>query len=761
MSCNQEILADKALGDDIVRLCTSADSVSSLLATTPSLSPGEAWKQLYGDYKPTAATNRKKADDADLDRAAQCGKWGPTQPSDTFLRIYRDVLAVVEESPDRAMVSPPLLGSCGVTPLTIISTIPDIVRHMANVIARAEKEVFLATNYWQDSVASTYLTNAIRELDRRAGQRGARIVMKIIYDRGSPKQFIDPHHLVGEDEYTGKNVALPASKDIPNISMEVMNYHQPIMGTFHSKYMVVDRKIAILQSNNIQDNDNVEMMVHFEGPIVDSFYDMALLSWNRKLEPPLPSRNSPASVVGSGSYTEQSGEVIAGNHPAGSLASTEGTIEGQTVGTDGPIGVTSGVTAKGTTHDNPSDEAVLSKQMQEASIQNTATELLGSDPRQSEGSRPAGSASSTKAEGLPPKESTSTTQDTVQQKRSELRPNKANGPDPGIQAFLDSGKQQIPRWCLKQPSSSIDLPQNTSEHPQYDEDIAREIVRVQASLLPRPGKTEMEAITRLLNHTTNHLAGDAPDFSEGDEMTPYIPHDTQTRIPMAMVNRPPYGTPTHYSVVQPQNVAWLSALRHARKNIFIQTPTLNAEPLIPAIREACERGLDVVCYICMGYNDTGELLPKQGGTNEMIAHKLYGSLSDEGRKHLHYFWYVGKDQTRPIPQIKKNRDCHIKLMIVDESIGIMGNGNQDTQSWYHSQEINIMLESSDVCRAWIEGLRRNQNTHIYGMVGKADGIWRDNEGIEAEGAMGIDPGHFSWFKGVVGAIKRAQGKGGF
>lgn len=145
----------------------------------------------------------------------------------------------------------------------------------------------------------------------------------------------------------------------------------------------------------------------------------------------------------------------------------------------------------------------------------------------------------------------------------------------------------------------------------------------------------------------------------------------------------------------------------------------------------------------------------------MIAHQLYASLSDEGRKHLHYFWYVGKDQTRPIPQIKKNRDCHIKLMIVDESIGIMGNGNQDTQSWYHSQEINVMLESSDVCRAWIEGVRRNQNTHIYGMLGKADGIWRDNEGFEAEGAMGIDPGRFGWLKGVVGAVKRVQGKGGF
>lgn len=100
-------------------------------------------------------------------------------------------------------------------------------------------------------------------------------------------------------------------------------------------------------------------------------------------------------------------------------------------------------------------------------------------------------------------------------------------------------------------------------------------------------------------------------------------------------------------------------------------------------------------------------------------------------------------------------------MIVDESIAIVGSGNQDTQSWFHSQEVNIMLESRDVCKAWIDGLRRNQNTHRYGALNPDDGVWRDNEGKEAAGATGVDPGKFSWAKGVVGAVKRLQGTGGF
>jgi phosphatidylserine/phosphatidylglycerophosphate/cardiolipin synthase-like enzyme len=151
----------------------------------------------------------------------------------------------------------------------------------------------------------------------------------------------------------------------------------------------------------------------------------------------------------------------------------------------------------------------------------------------------------------------------------------------------------------------------------------------------------------------------------------------------------------------------------------------------------------------------------QGGTNEMIAHKLFTHLSDSGKERLHYFWYIGKDQTVPIVAKKKKRGCHVKVMIVDEHIGIQGNGNQDTQSWFHSQEINIMFDSELICKAWIDGLRRNQNTHLYGQLDKADGVWRDANGEQALDVIGVDPGRFSWAKGFMGAINRVRGTGDF
>ncbi|KAI1767247.1 hypothetical protein GGR53DRAFT_136174 [Hypoxylon sp. FL1150] len=664
------------ISDRLYELCQSPESVSSLVAADPSLTPGEAWKKLFGHHVPDGFSKedirrigKGALEPEESERAKACGKWGPQEPGELFLRMYHDALCTLDDDLGCGMVSPSLMGSCGTMPLTILSVIPDIVRHMSNLIVRAEKEVYLATNFWQNGVASKYITNAIRELSRRAGARGTTVIVKIIYDRGSPKQLLDPHHGVPESEYTGSAVGLPARDEIPHVDLQVTNYHKPLLGTFHAKYMIVDRRVAVVQSNNIQDNDNVEMMVEVQGPIVDSLYDMALLSWHRKLEPPLPMIHSPAAGDGS-----RYGGVTADWKSSGKADNRQEVLGRRQAG-------------EGTDH----------------------------------------------VEGL-----------------AKLT---LDGDDSG------SGNHQ---GQDDHGSSETSLPEHTSEDPHYDASLAGEIQRVQASLRPEAGESRTQAVSRHLNHTTNTgFAGDAPPCSPDDEMTPYIAHPPHEPAPMALVCRSPYGPPTHSSVANPQNAAWLSALRNAREGVFIQSPTLNAAPLVPAIIEACERGVDVFCYVCLGYNDAGELLPMQGGHNEAIAHKLHTTLSPTARPRLHWFWYVAKDQTRPLVASTKRRSCHVKLLIADGRVGVVGNGNQDTQSWMHSQEVNILVDSPVVCGAWEDALRRNQNTHLYGAVDPVDGVWRDGGGKEAEGATGVDAGRLSWFKGVVGAVKRVQGTGGF
>lgn len=421
---------------------------------------------------------------------------------------------------------------------------------MSNLIVRAEKEVFLATNFWQNGVASKYITNAIRELSRRAGERGVKIVIKIIYDRGSPKQLFEPHCQVPETEYTGAAVGLPSSHDIPNVDLQVINYHRALLGTFHAKYMIVDRSIAVLQSNNIQDNDNLEMMVQLEGPVVDSMYDMALLSWHKQFEPPLPKLDSPAAgnVSGSVSFDESHASIF----------SPEGAINGYTAIVDGnkiPKGRAYGL------------EALWGGQLKRWSSQDSKSNA--SDIGSSGNSKPPVS------------------NDIV-----------TNGNGNGNGNEDDHSERDL-------ETMTHTLPEHTTEDPHYDDTLAGEVQRVQASLIPKPGETSVQAVSRHLNHTVNKgFEGNAPPCDPRDEMTPYVPHPAHEPFPMALVCRAPYGTPNHASVANPQNAAWLSAMRNARESVFIQTPTLNAEPLIPAILEACERGVDVYCYVCLGYNDS-------------------------------------------------------------------------------------------------------------------------------------------------------------
>jgi hypothetical protein len=342
------------------------------------------------------------------------------------------------------------------------------------------------------------------------------------------------HLHVPPSEYSSSKLEIPKPEDIPNIDLEVMNYHRPAVGTFHSKYMVVDRKFAVISSNNVQENDNLEMMNHLEGPIVNGLYDVCMISWHEAMKPPLP------------------------------------TLAGSNI-----------------------------------------------DHR-----------------GSP---------DTFQD---------ANF----LKLFGDGG--------LFLPSGSVEpAPAHNPGSPNYDDSIAGEVHRMQSQFVPHNGKRHVDLVAEHINetHPDKHSAS-APEPASPDEyFTPFIPHPPHEPVAMAFVNRKPSGKPTNSSLHVPQNAAWLSAVRHARHRVFIQSPDVNASPLLPELLAAVRRGVEVEYWVCLGYNDSGELLPLQGGTNEMVSYKLHEELKsepEETRRKLKIGWYVAKDQDRVIHKKEKGRSCH-------------------------------------------------------------------------------------------------------
>ncbi|KAF4631359.1 hypothetical protein G7Y89_g6776 [Cudoniella acicularis] len=609
------------VSEHLFKLCQATETVSSVLAKNPTDSPGDVVKRLYGhhkrDFHYTPEKDRPALSALELEKAFRCGRWGPSQPSPLFLQAFADSLNCLDADPMSGVVSPPLMGSHGTVPLTVIAPLADIIRHCSNLIVRAEREVFFITCSWSPSVAQRLIKDALIELSRRAGERGQRVVVKMMYDKASAANAIDAHQVEKPATYTGKTIQLPKPEEIPNLDLEVISFHKLVLGTLHAKFCVVDRKVAAVMSNNMEDNDNMEMMTHVEGPIVDSIYDTALITWNNRLNPPLPSHDAPA---------------------------TEG--------------------------------------------------------------------------GLP---------------TSSQEP-----------LYMDRGPARE-QHEIAADGQAVRLPEHMPDDPHYDSNLEGEITRMQSCYSMKPHESRLQAANRQLNLVCkNPIPPSGPDIPEGQEMTPYITSMTPAPVPMALVSRPPYRPRQHAQ----------------RRSVFIQTPDLNAAPLIPALTAALKRGIDVTYYVCFGYNDAGEIIPGQGGTNDQAAQGLVKDLSPTECQLLHIYYYVGKDQDHPIHQSFKQRSCHIKLLIVDDHVGIQGSGNQDTQSWYHSQELNIMLDSEEVCRKWREGIEGNQNTRRFGGAAE-DGIWRDKNGNPGEGYMG-DPGKVEGLlKGISGMMKKVKDKGGF
>jgi len=618
----------------VEQLCQSHNTISTEYAKDPSKSPGDIAKHLYGVHHTKNPSTkipetRKTATAEDLEWARSCGNFGNSNPSELFLRAYYDLLQCLDDDPLANVVSPPLCGSTGFVPLTIVAPLNDQLRHMSNLIVRAKKEVLLATNFWKASGATTFVNDAMIELSKRAGERGERIVFKLMYDRGDAKQVVENHQQVPPKTWTSKEVNLPAPETIPNIDLAVVNFHRPPLGTFHSKFMIVDRQIATVSSNNIMDNDNVEMMSHVEGPIVDSIWETFLISWHLALDPPAPCRDVTAASAPPPTFQDE-----------------------------------------------------------------TFRQLFD-----------------------------------------------GNG------AF---GKPEQP--------STQDLPEHMPNEPHYDDTIAAEIDRMQSVLTPRDGTSHADAVAHHLNKPTGlSLKATAPAREPNLHFSPFVPAPPTDPVPMAMASRKPYPNLNNESEFVPQNEVFLSLVRNAKRTIFIQTPDLNAKHLLPTLVDACKRGVDVTYYVCLGYNDMGELLPGQGGTNEMAANSMLTQLDEKEKALLNVYFYTAADQDHPIHNSFKQRSCHIKLLIVDEQVTVQGSGNQDTQSWYHSQEVNIMIDSPVVCRAWREGIERNQNTKMFGRAAD-DGCWYDKNGKLAEGSHGPHPSRMDRLKGFGGIIQKARGK---
>jgi len=159
------------------------------------------------------------------------------------------------------------------------------MRYYYHIIVHAQKEILFATCWWEKGDTASIICNALRDLSKRAAQEKRHVIVKLLIDRFTKHNLVHAHAILPSEHWEHCNI--PKADELPFVLLEVNTSHRLIVGASHSKFLIVDRKIALLNSNNIYDRPNLEMMIHYEGDVVNSFYDIFLISWQIPFNPRL------------------------------------------------------------------------------------------------------------------------------------------------------------------------------------------------------------------------------------------------------------------------------------------------------------------------------------------------------------------------------------------------------------------------------------------------------------------------------------------
>lgn len=154
-------------------------------------------------------------------------------------------------------------------------------------------------------------------------------------------------------------------------------------------------------------------------------------------------------------------------------------------------------------------------------------------------------------------------------------------------------------------------------------------------------------------------------------------------------------------IQNPQDVSWLYLMAHAQRHIYIETPNINDSEFQLGILNAVHRGVEVRLVTAYKAGDDKQKMRfVGGGTNEVIIHRLQSYLAAHDADHAALFkprWY-SHDGRMPVIGYAPGQ-THTKFMSVDGTTFMSGSGNQDTQSWKHSRETNLVVFSKRVTRS--------------------------------------------------------------
>jgi phosphatidylserine/phosphatidylglycerophosphate/cardiolipin synthase-like enzyme len=229
--------------------------------------------------------------------------------------------------------------------------------------------------------------------------------------------------------------------------------------------------------------------------------------------------------------------------------------------------------------------------------------------------------------------------------------------------------------------------------------------------LPLFSTNALEPSPEIASEDQNQAVMNKVTFSSSTSMTPTTktvllpsPHRSSPNFRPLWLS-PPEAPPT------PLNTFLLHVFSTARNNIFIQTPNVTSPPLIEALFSALKLGVNIHLItssklmileqlVTAGTITEFELWRLRRRYRSLVTSYTKTSTSDPeaqvprpGNLKIGYY-HPRMGSWDPNEPVKS----HLKCVIVDEEITVLGSGNMDRASWFTSQELGIAFFSADMAR---------------------------------------------------------------
>lgn len=241
------------------------------------------------------------------------------------------------------------------------------------------------------------------------------------------------------------------------------------------------------------------------------------------------------------------------------------------------------------------------------------------------------------------------------------------------------------------------------------------------------GLTPIAAPVRMFEFSTNPAKSYPTLFiPQPHHRNPRFPRPLSFVLPSPPKNKDPMQTP--------QNAFLLLAIARAEKSIYLQTPNLTSQPLIDALATAVRRGVVVELVTCRKMMLLEQIVTTAGtGITECCVKRLIkrvvaNGLPDGergagggGGRGLWVYYYTGAARTETGHLMDKAVKSHVKTIVIDGNITVLGSANGDRASWYTSQEVNVAVFAEEF--AW--QVRREL---VIGLGGRLECVYAGREG---------------------------------